>query len=268
MKAFYLPELDAFIRYLDLPGANPPNVFLHGIGRSSATLAHVAAHERLRENRTLLVDLLGFGVSDKPEDFSYTLDDQADAVAGLLAAIGAPSSRLIGHSLGGAVAVLVAARRPDLVSKLVVAEGNLDAGGGPMSLAIVAQSEEEYVRDGFRRSLTEMRAEARANPSSIFASTLGVQQIASPRAMYRTARALVDLTRPTIREQLVRLDLPCTFVVGAWTLEAEEKPPSGEAGEGLENTGVRVVVVPDAGHPMMFQNPDGFAAAIADALAS
>jgi pimeloyl-ACP methyl ester carboxylesterase len=268
MKAFYLPEVDAFIRYLDLPGANPPNVFLHGIGRSSATLAHIAAHERLRTNRTLLVDLLGFGVSDKPEDFSYALDDQADAVAALLAGIGVPDGRLIGHSLGGAVATLVAARRPDLVSKLVVAEGNLDRGGGAMSLAIVAQSEEEYVREGFRRSLEAMREEARANSSSIFATTLGVQEIASPRAMYRTARSLVELTRPTIREQLINLDLPRTFIVGAWTLEAEEKPPSGEAGEGLEDAGVRVLIVPDAGHPMMFQNPDGFAVAIADALES
>jgi pimeloyl-ACP methyl ester carboxylesterase len=267
MKAFYLPEIDAFIRYVEVPGADPPNVFLHGIGRSSTTLAHVAAHERLRGPRTLLVDLLGFGLSDKPEDFSYTLDDQADTLMALLEARASPA-RLIGHSLGGAIAVLVAARRPDLISKLVVAEGNLDPGGGPMSLAIVAQSEEEYVRKGFRRSLDEMRKEARANPSSIFAATLGVQALASPRAMYRTARALVELTRPTIREQLIRLDRPRTFIVGAWTVAAEEKPPSGEAGEGLKGTGVRVLTVPDAGHPMMFQNPDGFAAAIGDALQS
>jgi hypothetical protein len=56
------------------------------------------------------------------------------------------------------------------------------------------------------------------------------------------------VTRPIIREQLVRLDLPRTFIVGAWTLEAKDKPPSGEAEDGLEGTGVRVVVVPDAGH--------------------
>lgn len=266
MRASYDPALDAFIRLLDLPGADPPNVFLHGIGRSSATMAHVATNERLRSNRALLVDLLGFGISDKPAAFSYELDDQADTVVRLLEAIGVSRCRLIGHSLGGAVAVLAAARRPDLVETLVVVEGNLDPGGAPLSLAIVAQSEEEYVTSGFERSLDQMRDEARGNPASIFATTLGVQQIASPYAMYRTARSLVDLTRPTIREQLLALDVPRAFIVGAWTVEAEEKPPSGEAGEGLDGTDVRVIVVPDAGHPMMFQNPDGFAAAIAEAL--
>jgi pimeloyl-ACP methyl ester carboxylesterase len=266
MRASYDSTLDAFIRFLELPGADPPNVFLHGIGRSSVTMAHVATNERLRSNRALLVDLFGFGISDKPADFSYEVDDQADAVVRLFEAIGVSRCRLIGHSLGGAVAVLVAARRSHLVETLVVAEGNLDPGGAPLSIAIVAQSEEEYVTSGFQRSLDQMREEARANPASIFATTLGVQQIASPYAMYRTARSLVELTRPTIREQLLALDLPRAFIVGAWTLEAEAKPPSGEAGEGLEGTGVRVIVVPDAGHPMMFQNPDGFAAAIAQAL--
>lgn len=266
MQAFYLDDIDAFIRYVELSGPDPPNVFLHGIGRSSITLAHIAAHERLQPSRALLVDLLGFGISDKPETFPYTLDAHADVIVRLLDGIGASGSRLIGHSLGGAVAILVASRRPDLVSALVVAEGNLDPGGAQMSNAIVAQPEDEYITSGFERSLDEMRKEARANPGSIFAATLGVQQIASPRAMYRTARSLVELTEPTTRAQLVALDLPRAFIVGARTLELDAKPPSGEAGEGLEATGVRVIVVPDAGHPMMFQNPDGFAGAIGEAL--
>jgi pimeloyl-ACP methyl ester carboxylesterase len=267
VRAFYLPDLDAFVRYVDLPGEEPPLVWLHGLGRSSLTLAHVAANECLRGRRSLLVDLLGFGISDKPQPFSYTLDDHADTVARLLDELAISKCALIGHSLGGAVAVVVAARRPERVCALVVAEGNLDPGGAPMSLAITAQSEEHYVSEGFERSLEQMRAEARANPDSIFAITVAVQQVASPTAMYRTARALVELTTPTVREQLLGLEVPRTFIVGAWTLEAEEKPPSGEAGEGLEGTGVTVSVVPDAGHPMMFQNPDGLAAAIADAVA-
>lgn len=266
VRAFYLPHLDAFVRYLDFAGADPPLVWLHGLGRSSTTLAHVAVDERLRARRSLLVDFLGFGISDRPEGFSYTLDQHADTIATLLEGLGISQCALVGHSLGGAVAVLVAARRPEMVSTLAVAEGNLDAGGAPMSLAITAHSEEEYVAEGFRRSLEQMRAEARSNPGSIFAATIGVQQSASPVAMYRTARSLIDLTTPTVREQLLSLDLPRSFIVGAWTLETDEKPPSGEAGEGLEGSEVDVRVVADAGHAMMFQNPDGFAAAIADAL--
>lgn len=265
MRAAFVSELNAFVRYVELPGQGPPTVFLHGLGRSSMTLAHIAAHERLRGNRALLVDLLGFGISDKPDHLSYTLEDHAAAVIAVLDQVGSAPYRIAGHSLGGSVAVLVAARRPELVSSLVVAEGNLDPGGAGMSLAIARQSEEDYVREGFDRTLQEMRDEALENPSSIYAVTLGVQHLASPRAMHRTARALVELTRPTIRELLLSLDVPRAFIVGERTLEGE-RPQSGEAGDGLEGTGVRVLVVPGAGHPMMFQNPDGFASAIAEAL--
>ncbi len=266
MRSHYLRDLDAFVRYLELPGDDPPHVWLHGLGRSSTTLAHVAAHARLRKRRSLLVDLLGFGISDKPDTFSYSLDDHAAVVVRLLDGVGAATGVLIGHSLGGTVAVLAAARRPELVSALVVAEGNLDPGGAPMSLEIVAQSEDEYVAEGFRRGLERMHAQARANPTSVVAARLGSQQLAAPVAMYRTARSLVEMTRPTVREQLLDLDVPRLFVVAAHTLEAPRKPPSGEAGEGLERTGVRVTVVPDTGHSLMFENPDGFAHAIADFL--
>lgn len=266
MRAASIAPFGAFIRYIDLAGRVPANVFLHGLGRSSVAFAHIAAHHRLRENRSLLVDMLGFGISGKPEDFSYTLDDHAASIVAALEQIDAPPYRLIGHSLGGAVAVLVGARRPDLVAAMVVAEGNLDPGGAGMSLAIAEQSEDEYVREGFARSLEEMCAQARANPESVPAAAVGLQHLASPLAMHRTARALVELTRPTVREQLLALEMPRTFIVGEHTLESDEKPPSAEDGRGLDGTDVRVIRVPDAGHPMMFQNPTGFAAAIADAL--
>lgn len=266
MRAVYLADLDAFVRLLDLPGTEPPNVFLHGLGRSSLTLAHVAVEGALGESRSLLVDLLGHGLSDAPEDFAYTLDAHADVVVRVLDELGVARYRLIGHSLGGAVAVLAAARAPERVAALVVAEGNLDPGGAAMSSAIARRPEDEYVRDGYEQTLVEMRDEARANPASIYASTVAVQRLASPRALHRSARSLIESTRPTVREQLLGLDLPRAFIVGERTYEATERPPSGEAGDGLEGTPVRLLVVPDAGHPMMFQNPRGFARAIAAAI--
>lgn len=266
MRAVYLADLDAFVRCLDLPGEEPPNVFLHGLGRSSVTLAHVAADHVLERTRSVLVDLLGHGLSDRPDEFSYTLDAHADVVVRVLEELGIVRCRLIGHSLGGAVAVLAAARAPERVAALVVAEGNLDPGGGAMSIAIADRSEDEFAREGHDRTLAEMGDEARANPESIYASTVAVQRLASPRALHRSARSLIELTVPTVREQLLGLDLPRAFIVGARTLEAAEPPPSGEAGDGLEGTGVRLLVVPDSGHPMMFQNPRGFAEAIAAAI--
>lgn len=247
-----------------LATSRPTSICTESDGRPSRS--HIAADDALRGTRSLLLDLPGHGFSDQPHDFPYTLDAYADVVVRVLEQIGVARYRLIGHSLGGSVAVLAAARRPERVAGLVVAEGNLDPGGAPMSLSIAAQSEEEYVRVGYERSLAEMREEASSNPESIYASTVALQRLASPRALHRTARSLIALTRPTVREQLVRLDVPRAFIVGARTLAAVDRAPSGEAGDALEGTGVEVLVVPDAGHPMMFQNPRGLAKAIAAAI--
>lgn len=126
------------IRWADLPGdavpegaggpATPPvRVYLHGLGGTfAATFAHVAGHPALVRRRSLLVDLPGHGLSDRPAAFGYTLDDHAAAVASVLGTAGLRGVDLIGHSMGGSIAIVLAARRPDLVARLVVIEANLD----------------------------------------------------------------------------------------------------------------------------------------------
>ena len=79
---------------------------------------------------SVLIDFLGFGFSDRPEGFGYTLEDHAQTVAELHDHLGLRHCALIGHSMGGSVAITLAAIRPEIVSRLVIAEGNLDPGGG------------------------------------------------------------------------------------------------------------------------------------------
>ena len=104
----------------------PSRVFLHGLGwTSAAVFAHIVAQPALAGHRSLLIDLPGHGLSDRPARFGYTLDDHAAAVAALLDAERLRGRR-VGHSMGGSIGIVLAARRPDLVARLVVAEANLD----------------------------------------------------------------------------------------------------------------------------------------------
>ena len=99
---------------------------------------------------------------------------------------------------------------------------------------------------------------------------VGSLQIADPLALYRSARSLVEMPRPTIREQLAGIDFPRSFLVGSRTLEAEGAsagPRTWPYTATLLSAGVRVFVVPDAGHGMMWDNPAGFARVMAQALA-
>ncbi len=91
-------------------------------------------------------------------------------------------------------------------------------------------------------------------------------QVSAPWAIHRSSRSLCGERRPTFRELFLQLTMPRAFIVGSKTLDAD--PASPDAGSGLEEAGTRRIIVPDAGHPMMYQNPDGFAQAVGKALAS
>ncbi len=74
--------------------------------------------------RVLAVDYLGVGDSDKPETgFGYTVAEQADVLAEMIRTLGLAKPSLVGASYGGAVALNLAARYPDLVDKVLCIEG-------------------------------------------------------------------------------------------------------------------------------------------------
>ena len=72
-----------------------------------------------KAHRVIAVDLLGHGGSSKP-DSGYPIPDQADLVAQALSRLGVRRATVVGHSLGGGVAVAVAEQSPELVAKLVI----------------------------------------------------------------------------------------------------------------------------------------------------
>ncbi|MFF6774668.1 alpha/beta fold hydrolase [Streptomyces sp. NPDC012637] len=231
------------------PGERPATVFVHGLGAASTVYhAHIAARPELAGRRILFVDLPGHGISDRPADFGYSLEDHADALAAALDEAGVRGGVIAGHSMGGAVAIVLAHRRPDLVSRLVVTEGNLDPFPPPKagSSGIASYTEEEFVRgDGFARVLE------RVGPA--WAATM---RLADPLALHRTAAHLVLGTEPVMREMFRESRVERVYLQG----ELSGELPGAD---GLRAAGVAVVTVPGAGHNVMFDNPDAFTRAVA-----
>lgn len=104
-------------------GTGSPVVFLHGVFFDHSTWAGVV---RLlsRRFRTVAPDLPGFGASEKPTAtrYSYSVSAFTEAVADLYAGLELGRSAVVGHALGGAVALTLAARHPELVSRLVLVD--------------------------------------------------------------------------------------------------------------------------------------------------
>ncbi|WP_438672258.1 alpha/beta fold hydrolase [Solihabitans fulvus] len=97
------------------PGPDAPTaVYVHGLGGSATNWTDLAAQLANTVNG-VAVDLPGFGRSEPLPDYDFTLDSHAEVVIALVTALGVGPVHLFGNSLGGAVAMKVAASRPDLV---------------------------------------------------------------------------------------------------------------------------------------------------------
>jgi pimeloyl-ACP methyl ester carboxylesterase len=103
-------------------GTGSPVVLIHGFGSSIYTWKGVIPALAARHD-TIALDLPGFGESDRPAGLS--LDDLPRAVLGLMDRLGIERAALVGNSMGGATAAIVAATAPERVSRLVL----LDAAG-------------------------------------------------------------------------------------------------------------------------------------------
>ncbi len=156
---------------------------------------------------------------------------------------------LIGHSLGGSIAISLAAQRPDLVGRLVVAEPNLDPGVGTFSAEIAAHTEDAFAATEHRRIADHLLGHG-DGVGGQFARTLLRW---SSRGLHRTAVSLLADRSATFREQLAAFAGPSLYISGE--LSAEDLAP-------LRETGCDVRVVPAAGHVLMW---DGLTAAVGTA---
>jgi pimeloyl-ACP methyl ester carboxylesterase len=250
MKYFRLPGELGLLRYHDMPGQGVPLLCIHGLGcAASCDFPRLAADPALAGRRLLLVDLLGSGFSDRPSEFAYDVTAHAQTLYDLLQGLDIGRVDLFGHSMGGAIAIELAVRLGARLRHLVLAEPNLDAGGGVFSREVAASSEADFVAQGLGRMV--------AGGAPIWVGSLA---ISLPQALHREAVSLVAGGSPAWREQLLGLQGPRTVVFGQHSL------PDPDV-KRLAAAGIHTAVVADAGHSMAWENPTGLAQAIAAALA-
>ena len=109
------------IHYYTLgPSDGPVVVLVHGLGGRSEDWERLAPHLAKAGFRVYLPDLPGYGESDKPEDFSYSVKDEAAVVTGFFDALGLKQVDLGGWSMGGWIVQLVAAEHPERIRRLML----------------------------------------------------------------------------------------------------------------------------------------------------
>lgn len=245
MDSFFSPTANCRVRWQDLPGSGVPLIFVHGLGcASSCEYPRVVVDKAFGGRRAILLDLPGCGYSEKPQDYRYSITEQACVVAELVAHLALESCFLYGHSMGGSISIEAAALLGDKVAGLVVSEPNFHPGGGFFSRQICSYSEAEFI-GGICQQLV-------AQDDSPWAGSLAVD---APWAVWRGAASLVAGNDWFTR--FVDLPEPKQLIFGEHSLPDDDFSR-------LDALGVSTVVLPECGHSMSWENPTALAAALAD----
>lgn len=111
------------IHYLEA-GEGPALVLIHGLGASTFTFRRILP-DLARRFRVVALDLKGFGFSERP-DGDYALSTQAELVRQVMDQLDIDRASVLGHSMGGAVAMRLALACPERVERLILASSASD----------------------------------------------------------------------------------------------------------------------------------------------
>lgn len=220
---------------------------LHGIGDCKEDFDGIWERPGFESYTVAAMDWLGFGESSKPDGFRYRIEDHAEAAARVLERLEAARVSLIGHSVGGAIAVMLAARLDGRLDAFINAEGNLIGEDcGIITRDTVSVPYDIYVAEHHPKRSARLVAER---------GTAYANEAMLPLAFYRTAQSVVSHCDSGV---LLRtfLGLACrkAYVFGDWNRNA---PIIGEL------DGIEMIEISGAGHRMMDDNPAGFYGEIA-----
>ena len=119
------------LAYEEAGSGDPPFLFVHGVACDRSYFTAQVEHFR-RSQRTVSVDLRGHGESDSPHQ-EYTVIGFADDLSWLCEKLNVKRPVVVGHSLGGIVALVLAAQYPDLPAAVVMVDAPIGAMDGPPS---------------------------------------------------------------------------------------------------------------------------------------
>ena len=243
-------------------GEGPPLVLIHDLFVSHLEWHRVLAQLSLHF-RVFAPDLPGFGESEKPSSsrYPYGISSFAEAMVDMIAGLELGRVSVLGHSLGGAVAITLAAEHPELVDRLVL----VDAMSYPFRLDLKHRLQlvpliggllwkQLFGRGAFRRYFRDivfspgfpMPLEQVDRYYEHFNSPLGRE------SAYAVLQAIRD-TRPIVA-RLTRITAP-TLVM--WGREDRMLPPSFGQRLAREIVGARLDVL-DTGHAPHEERPEEF----------
>ncbi len=259
-------------------GEGPLLVMIHGIAGSSSTW--VPSMPLLAERYTVIApDLLGHGESAKPRG-DYSLGAYASGIRDLLGVLGHERATVVGHSLGGGIAMQFAYQFPQMAERLVlVASGGLGKEVTPLLRALTIPGTEFVLPVVLRHELHDVLGAAgrvlgrfglRADPflSEVWHAWARLTDVRAQRAFIHTIRAVIDSAgqRVSARDpHYLAHEVPTLIIWG----DRDQVIPVSHAHIAHElMPGSRLEVVEGAGHFLPIERPELMDRLLRDFLAT
>lgn len=244
------------LHYLD-EGQGPVVLWLHGSGPGASGYSNFKGNYPLfaaAGYRNIVLDLPGFGRSDKPADAQYNLDFFVANLNAFLGKIGVTKCTLLGNSLGGAISIGQALAHPDTVERLI-----LMAPGG------VEERETYFRMEGIVR-MVETFAKGPMGPAEmrhvmslqVFDPSLLDDTIINERAAIapsQPANLFSTMMVPNMTTRLHEIKAP---IFGFWGTDDKFNPHTG-ALKVIENApNARMILLNQCGHWVQVEHRDLF----------
>ncbi len=247
-----------FVRRVGHPGDREPILYLHGLGESGLCFERLARHPRLDGVEQLIPDLPGYGRSAWCGE-PLSLVEIVDHVAEWLGDCGQPRVSLVGHSMGGVLAVLFAERHPGAVFRVVDVDGNVSEPDCAFSGQAASMSLRRFCAGGFDAMRDRIYRDGVED--SALRGYYASLRLCDPRAYHKNSCELLDASRREDQATRLRaLPMPALYVAGV---------PDGASPRSralLRRADVGVVEIGPAGHWPFLDQEEAFVAELASFL--
>jgi pimeloyl-ACP methyl ester carboxylesterase len=251
------------LHYLEA-GRGAPIVLLHGLGGDGSRWAP-NIEPLARDFHVFALDQIGFGQSDKPLA-NYHTGMLAEFLVGFLKSVGVPKASLVGNSMGAGVALYTAVKFPDVVDRIVLADGGgFRSGDGTPTPPTPEALRRRQLQNSVTRDETREFFRILFYDKSLVTEKMVDDQLEMRlRSAFTITKMQEAGERGRLTEQEVRSVKAPTLVV--WGKYDELADPAGA--DRLERTipGAQKVIIDNCGHMPQLERADEFNRIVRDFL--
>ncbi|MFT5260230.1 MAG: 4,5:9,10-diseco-3-hydroxy-5,9,17-trioxoandrosta-1(10),2-diene-4-oate hydrolase [Gammaproteobacteria bacterium] len=248
-------------------GEGPAVVFLHGSGPGASAYSNFKHNIDAVVNaghRAVLIDMIGFGYSSKPEGLDYTTELFSSTVKSALDNLDIKQCTLVGNSLGGAICIRLALDHPDMVTRLVMmAPGGIEERETYFAMPGIAKMVSAFVggeldRTGLRSVLETL----------VFDPKWVTEELIEERFCILATQPKDVLSRmiiPSMGEQLGEIECP---IYGFWGQQDQMTPATGATKFLEQASDCQFLMLANCGHWVMVEHQRIFNQMLSDILHS